>query len=64
MGDNLVPYICVLSPILTYIASINSRDWFWGYEFGFEVLVLNGLLTFLGLLLISRRRSALLETAG
>lgn len=62
--DNLVPYICVLSPILTYIASINSRDWFWGYEFGFEVLVLNGLLTFLGLLLISRRRSALLETAG
>ncbi|MGV3639268.1 MAG: sodium:solute symporter [Adhaeribacter sp.] len=62
--DNLVPYICVLSPILTYIACKNSRDWFWGYEFGFEVLVLNGLLTFLGLLLISRRRSALLETAG
>jgi Na+/proline symporter len=61
--DHLVPTICVLSPILTYIANVNSEDWFWGYEFGFEVLILNGLLTFLGLLAISRSRATLLEPA-
>jgi Na+/proline symporter len=61
--DNLVPVICILSPILTYIANVNSEDWFWGYEFGFEVLILNGLLTFLGLLAISRSRATLLEPA-
>ena len=61
--DNLVPVICILSPILTYIANVNSEDWFWGYEFGFEVLILNGFLTFLGLLAISRRRARLLEPA-
>jgi Na+/proline symporter len=61
--DNLVPIICILSPILTYIANVNSEDWFWGYEFGFEVLILNGLLTFLGLLAISRSRATLLEPA-
>ena len=61
--DNLVPVICILSPILTYIANVNSEDWFWGYEFGFEVLILNGFLTFMGLLAISRSRARLLEPA-
>ncbi|WP_026464064.1 sodium:solute symporter [Adhaeribacter aquaticus] len=54
--DNLVPVIGVISPILTYIININSKEWFWGYEFGFEVLLLNGLITILGLLFISTNR--------
>ena len=52
--DKLVPLIAIASPILTYIISINSLVWF-GFEFGFFVLILNGLLTFLGLVLISRK---------
>ncbi len=52
--DRLVPAIAIASPILTYIISINSLAWF-GFEFGFFVLILNGLLTFLGLVLISRK---------
>ncbi|NJW51725.1 sodium:solute symporter [Salinimicrobium oceani] len=52
--DKLVPVVAVLSPILTYIISINSLVWF-GFEFGFFVLILNGLLTFLGLILLSRK---------
>ncbi|KAA3436452.1 sodium:solute symporter [Rufibacter hautae] len=59
--DNLVPLICVLAPILTYIISLNSVDWFWGYEFGFEVLILNGFLTFMGLYSISRKRSEFVD---
>lgn len=49
--DKLVPVVAILSPILCYIISINSLIWF-GFEFGFFVLILNGLLTFLGLILI------------
>ncbi|MFD2516712.1 sodium:solute symporter [Salinimicrobium flavum] len=52
--DRLVPAIAIASPILTYLISINSLAWF-GFEFGFFVLILNGLLTFLGLVLISRK---------
>ncbi|MGM5470734.1 sodium:solute symporter [Flavobacteriaceae bacterium LMO-SS05] len=52
--DKLVPIIAVLSPILSYIISVNSSKWL-GFEFGFFILILNGLLTFLGLLLIRRR---------
>ncbi|WP_029034954.1 sodium:solute symporter [Salinimicrobium terrae] len=52
--DKLVPVIAILSPILTYVISINSLVWF-GFEFGFFVLILNGLLTFLGLILLRRK---------
>jgi Na+/proline symporter len=52
--DNLVPIIAILSPILSYIISENSDLWF-GFKFGFFILILNGLLTFLGLILIRRK---------
>ncbi|MEO8773235.1 MAG: sodium:solute symporter [Gelidibacter sp.] len=49
--DKLVPIIAILSPILSYVISVNSLKWF-GFEFGFFILILNGLLTYLGLILI------------
>ncbi|MBW1298831.1 sodium:solute symporter [Aquimarina litoralis] len=52
--DKIVPLVAILSPILSYIISINSANWF-GFEFGFFILILNGLLTFLGLILIRRK---------
>ncbi|MHA7057903.1 sodium:solute symporter [Aquimarina sp. M1] len=52
--DNFVPIIAILSPVLSYIISNNSESWF-GFEFGFFILILNGLLTFLGLILIRRK---------
>ncbi|HEY0742345.1 MAG TPA: sodium:solute symporter [Chryseosolibacter sp.] len=53
--DRLVPIVCILSPILSYIISLNSEEWFGGYKFGIEILILNGMITFIGLLLVSRR---------
>ncbi|MCK7591648.1 sodium:solute symporter [Subsaxibacter sp. CAU 1640] len=50
--DVFVPIIAILSPILSYIISVNSLKWF-GFEFGFFILILNGFLTFIGLLIIS-----------
>jgi Na+/proline symporter len=51
--DRWVPYVCVLSPILSYILSANSKELLSGYEFGFEILLVNGLFTFIGLWLLS-----------
>ena len=53
--DHLVPIVCILAPIISYIVNINSAAWFGGYKFSFELLIFNGLLTFLGLLAISKR---------
>jgi Na+/proline symporter len=53
--DKLTPYIAVLSPVACFILSTYSEVLFNGYKFGFELLLVNGLLTFLGLYLFSRK---------
>ena len=51
--DRYVPYICVASPLVCY--AIDTLTWQWsGYRFGYELLMLNGLLTFLALTVSSR----------
>lgn len=54
--DRWVPVIAVLSPLISYIIEQNSQWLLNGYKFGFELLILNGLLTFIGLALISRKK--------
>lgn len=50
--DRWVPMVAVVCPVVCYVLKMNSQAWF-GYQFGFELLLLNGLLTFIGLLLAS-----------
>jgi Na+/proline symporter len=57
LKDKWVPLICVISPIVCYIINENSELLFNGYRFGFELLILNGFFTFLGLYLVSFKRS-------
>jgi Na+/proline symporter len=49
-----VPFVCILSPILSYLLNIYSEELFSGYKFGFEILIVNGGLTFLGLLILKK----------
>ena len=49
-NDKWIPTICIASPIICYIISSYSEQWFSGYKFGNEILILNALLTFIGLL--------------
>ena len=49
--DRLVPLIAVVSPVVCYLLKVWSPQWF-GYTFGFEILLVNGLITF-GLLWLS-----------
>jgi len=53
--DKGVPIVCLLSPIISYLINDNSEILFNGYEFGFEILLVNGALTFIGLLLLIRK---------
>jgi len=50
--DWVIP-VCLLAPVITYVLSYYSEVLFFGYKFGFELLLLNGFITALGLLLIS-----------
>ncbi|MEL7220321.1 MAG: sodium:solute symporter [Bacteroidota bacterium] len=50
---NLVILVCLLSPVLCYIINTYSAQLFYGFEFGFLIIALNGFLTFMGLLAIS-----------
>lgn len=46
--DKLVPYIAVASPIVCFALEKTATQC-WGYKFGYELLMINGLLTFMGL---------------
>ena len=54
-NDKAVPFIAVASPIISYLLKVYSKDLFHGYQFGFEILIINGLLTFLALLACSKK---------
>ncbi len=53
--DSLVPFVAIAAPLLTYLVSRFSSTIIPGYNMGFEVLILNGLLTFIGLMIIRKK---------
>ena len=53
--DKWVPYLAVAAPIIAFAVDTHSEAWLYGYRFGFEILILNGLLMFLGLFLVRKR---------
>ena len=57
--DSLVPIVAVIAPVITFLLSHYSNIIIPGYNMGFELLIINGLITFLGLLLVSKRVSHL-----
>jgi Na+/proline symporter len=50
----LITLVCLLAPTLSFIISKNAKYWFNSYQVGIELLIINGLITFIGLLLISK----------
>ena len=52
--DHLIIPVVLLAPIISYILQLKSPVW-WGFNFGFELLIVNGVLCFLGMLLIRKR---------
>jgi SSS family transporter len=55
VNDKLVPYVCIASPIICFILDRFQKEIFGSFELGLEMLIINGLITFVGLFLISSK---------
>lgn len=53
--DKLIPLICILSPLVCYLLNLYSKEILGGYIFGNELLIVNGLITCLGLWAIPKK---------
>ena len=51
--DRLVPIVALASPILCYIINATTTHYF-NYQWGYELLLLNGIITFIGLFIIKK----------
>ena len=47
--DKFTPILAIVAPLLTYFIDVNSEKLLFGYKFGFELLLVNGLFMFMGL---------------
>jgi hypothetical protein len=54
VNDKLVPFVCVAAPIICFFIDKFQKQIFGSFEVGLELLVINGLLTFIGLMLVSK----------
>ena len=57
VNDRWVPYLAIASPVLCYVLDAVAQH-VWHYHFGYELLLLNGLLTFVGLY-VTRKKDVL-----
>lgn len=57
--DKYTPWVAILSPVICYVLSHFSEELFNGYKFGFELLLVNGFLTFMGLFIMSHRKGSM-----
>jgi Na+/proline symporter len=52
--SSVIPVVSIAAPTMCYILSTHSAEWLGGYQFSYELIILNGALTMLGLWLFSR----------
>jgi Na+/proline symporter len=55
--DKLVPFICLISPAVCYLLNANSASLMGGYVFDNELILVNGSITFIGLMIISKPKT-------
>ena len=53
--DRWIPFVVVLAPVITWVIDVNSVEWFNGYVFSHERLILNALLTFIGMICLIKK---------
>ena len=53
--DRWIPLVVVLAPVITWVIDVNSVAWFNGYVFSHERLILNALLTFVGMICLIKK---------
>ena len=56
VNDALVPFVTIIAPLLCLVIDIYQKQIFGNFEIGLELIIINGLFTFLGLMMISRKQ--------
>jgi sugar phosphate permease len=59
--DRWVPYVCIAAPAICFVLDKYQKMIFGSFEIGLELLIINGTLTFIGLLLIAEKKNATAE---
>jgi len=54
--DKLVPFVCIAAPIICFFLDKYQKQIFGDFEVGLELLIINGLITFIGLLCLSTKK--------
>ncbi|MDR2148619.1 MAG: sodium:solute symporter, partial [Tannerella sp.] len=57
LNDKYIALVAIVAPIICFILDRNSVAWFNGYRFSYEILIINAILTFLGLTLLTKRKT-------
>jgi Na+/proline symporter len=57
-----VPFVCILSPLICFLLDKYQQYLFGNFKIGLELLLINGIITFLGLLLISKESDQFVHT--
>ncbi|WP_223606975.1 sodium:solute symporter [Chryseobacterium sp. OSA05B] len=55
VNDKLVPYVCIAAPVISFFIDKYQENLFGDFKIGLELLIINGLLTFIGLWLIRKK---------
>lgn len=56
--DKFVPIVCIAAPVICFGLDKYQKLIFGEFEVGLELLIINGLITFVGLLLLSKKQEA------
>lgn len=58
--DHFVPYVCITSPIITFLIDKYQDRIFGNFQMGLELIIINGLITFFGLWIIRKRKKPII----
>lgn len=59
--DRYIPLVAIIAPVICFILDKNSETWFNGYRFSYEILIINAILTFIGLLILTTKNKSTVE---
>ena len=60
--DRYIPVVALAAPVCCFILDQHSEAWFGGYQFSYELLILNALFTFIGLCLLIQKKNIIPQT--
>ena len=60
--DRFIPWVALAAPVCCFILDQHSETWFNGYQFSYELLILNALFTFIGLCLLIQKKNIIPQT--